>query len=103
VFAFIPVHLLDVPDNAERLPLVDLIRGPSRGDVLSDVWAGAADATGDLFLPLAEAGSGDRVDAGAFPLAQHSTIRLEIEEITTAAELLTAGRGWRPRGRPDRL
>jgi len=28
---------------------------------------------------------------------------LDDEEFTTVAELLTAGRGWRPGGRPARL
>jgi hypothetical protein len=35
-------------ENAVRPPSVDLIQEPSRGAVLSDVEAGAADPTGDL-------------------------------------------------------
>jgi hypothetical protein len=98
-----PVHLLDMPGNAECLPPADLIRKPSRGDVLSGVWAGAADVTGDLFLPLAEAVSGDRVDAGAFPFEQHSMLSFGDEELTAVAELLTAEPRVAPAGRSARL
>ena len=45
---------------------VKLIQEPSRGDVLSDLWAGAADVAGDLFVLLAEVLPEDRADVVAF-------------------------------------
>jgi len=48
-----------------RLPLVDLIQEPSRGNVLSDVEAGTDEPTGDLRVPLGEGGQVDRVGLAA--------------------------------------
>jgi hypothetical protein len=60
VFMASPVRCGVRVSPSPGLSLVDLIRSPRRGDVLSDFWTGAATWTGDLFGSLLGWGISDR-------------------------------------------
>src|SRR2546429_189252 len=95
--------------DAKGLPSVDLIQEPSRGDVLSNVAAGADGVTGDLRELLAGVAQRDRDDTAAFARFRRHATRslmgsiLRCEQFTAAAALLTAGRPWPSEGASARL